>query len=398
MRLKESSKKMLVQESIEGLEKLNKASPMGNIYQSHAFYEAYRKIGWNSFPLEVLNDGECLGGLIGYVPNYVPFFWRLTKTIFVYFGPVLKETPGKTRCCQRGFPCQNLPLIQLLRSLDIKAKALKAARVEIRTPFPYPSKCYSFEKLGYIRSGVEGEYAAKIDLRKSRKNLQSEVHRSCRKNIKNALKKGVEVREVESLADLKQFHWVYLETAKRRGFFPYPFQFFEILWRELKPKGMAQFLTAYYHDIPIAMRFNTLYNRKASTFVSGSLEEFWHLNPTHLITWHSILYNKEQTDAISFYVTYIPLVNAPSKINYLAFKTSFGGELVHECSFYKKTFSPLRFHLIRTFGGYVNNLLGHPAQKYRVTTYACLKRSVRSSKWQKRATNWKESKKENDKR
>lgn len=394
---REISKKMIVKESIDDLERLNKGSPMGNIYQSRTFYKAYEKIGWNPFTLEIVNDGECLGGMVAYVPSYVPFFWRLTRTIFVYFGPILRKEAGRPRCCQKNLSCQNLPLIQLLRSLDIKAKALKAARAEIRTPFPYPSNCYSFEKYGYTRSEHEGEFSTKIDLTKSSGNLHSEMRRSCRKRIKKALRKGVEVREVKSLTDLKEFHWVYLETARRRRFFPYPFKFFEVLWRELEPKGTAQFFTAYYRNIPVAIRLNTIYNRKASTFISGSVEEFWHLNSTHLITWHSILYNKEQTDATSFYLTYIPPTNGPSGIDYLMFKTSFGGELVHECSFYKKTFSPLRFHLTRTFGRYVNNLLGSPAQKLRVANWKVLKKNVVSSKWRARAMKGRESERVNKK-
>jgi len=386
---------MLVKESIGDLETLNSGSPMGNMYQSRVFYEAYKKIGWTPFTLEAMNEGKCVGGLLAYVPNYVPFLWQLTRTVFVYFGPILMKEAGGIRCCQKAVSCQNLPLVQLIRSLDAKAKALKAARVEIRTPFEYPQSCYAFERHGYRRNELEGEFSVKIDLRKSIENLRSEMHRSCRKSIKKALRKGVEVREVESLRDLREFHWVYRETARRRNFFPYPFKFLEVLWKELKLEGRAQFFTAYYHDIPVAMRLNTLYNRKATTFVSGSLKEFWHLNATHFITWHSILYNKEHTDATSFHLSYIPISGRLSEIDYLTFKSGFGGELVRECAFYKKTLSPLRFHLIRTFGRYANNLLGHPAQKIRAANHEGLRRILVSSKWQACATKRQESKKEN---
>lgn len=386
---------MLVKESIDDLETLNSGSSMGNMYQSRVFYEAYKKIGWTPFTLEAMNEGKCVGGLLAYVPNYVPFLWQLTRTVFVYFGPILMKEAGGIRCCQKGVSCQNLPLVQLIRSLDVKAKALKAAGVEIRTPFEYPQSCYAFERHGYRRSELEGEFSVKIDLRKSIENLHSEMRRSCRKRIKKAMRKGVEVREVESLSDLREFHWVYRETARRRSFFPYPFKFFEVLWKELKPEGRAQFFTAYYHNIPVAMRLNTLYNGKATTFVSGSLKEFWHLNATHFITWHSILFNKEQTDATSFYLTYIPISGRLSEIDYLTFKSGFGGELVRECAFYKKTLSPLRFHVIRTFGRYANHLLGHPAQKIGAARHSDLRRRLVSSKWQACATKRQESKKEN---
>ncbi|MDH5266415.1 MAG: peptidoglycan bridge formation glycyltransferase FemA/FemB family protein [Candidatus Bathyarchaeota archaeon] len=327
---------MEVKESVSDYMRFLECSSLANAFQSRQFCELWRKIGWDPFVLGVVNGENCYGGLLAYVPHSIPVVSQFFLRTFVYFGPLVE-------------PRNNPKVLDLLlSSLCVKAKRQGAMRIDVRAPILFPQQDEVFLRNGFVRYDVGGEYSVHINLRKEVDALWSDVKSGCRKRIKRAIRKGIVVRKVETVRELKEFYQIYLTTARRRSFFPFPFQFFEVLWTQLEPRGLAQLLIALNNMSVIAGRVNVKFRGKVTTFISCSLKEFWKLNPNHALLWHSIVKSKEE-NAHTFSIMHLQSSKPKSSdaIDYHTFKTSFGGSLVKESAFYYRVVSPVKFHLFR---------------------------------------------------
>lgn len=336
-----------VKESVSDYMHFLECSSLGNAFQSGQFYGLWRKIGWDPFVLTVVNGENCYGGLLAYVPHSIPVISQFFLRAFVYFGPLV-EPPNNTKV-----------LDLLLSSLCVKAKRQGAMRIDVRAPILFPQQHEVFSRNGFVRYDVGGEYSVHINLRKEVDVLWKDVKSGCRKRIKRAIRKGIVVKKVETGQELKEFYQIYLMTARRRDFFPYPFRFFEVLWNQLEPRGFAQLLIALNNRSVIAGRVNVKFRGKVTTFISCSLKESWNLNPNHALLWHSVVKSKEE-NAHTFSIMHLQSSKpkASNEIDYYTFKTSFGGSLVKESAFYYGVVSPVKFHLFRG----ISNLLEKQAQ------------------------------------
>jgi hypothetical protein len=79
-------------------------------------------------------------------------------------------------------------------------------------------------------------------------SVWARVKENHRKEIRIAEKRGVVIREAESLADYQAFYEVYLKVFRGFGTPPYGSDYFPTLWRRLKPSGAARLLLACISD------------------------------------------------------------------------------------------------------------------------------------------------------
>ncbi len=337
---------MKVQESVSDYDYFIKHSPLGNIFQTREYYEVLKDSGWDPFVLAVMDGKKCYGGLIAYSPISVPVASRFFCRTSVYFGPVIQTNEDRV-------------LELLLEHLGLKAKQKGAIRVDIGPPLPFPQQYEIFKQQNFVRYDLDGDYSILIDLTKDLRELWSELKKTFRKRIRKALKEGVCLKKVETLEELHSLYQIYLSTSKRRKFFPYPFTFFKALWSRLEPRGSAHFLIAVYKKQTIAGMINMAYKGKVTTFISGSSERFWKLNPNHALQWYSIEQSKEDLHAHTFDICHLPATkpNSKNKIDYYTFKTSFGGSLIKERSFYYKITSRWRYNLFGSIDKFSENLV-----------------------------------------
>jgi CelD/BcsL family acetyltransferase involved in cellulose biosynthesis len=69
--------------------------------------------------------------------------------------------------------------------------------------------------------------------------------RNVRTEVRQAVKKGVSVREAEAQEDLKRFYELYAPSRQAHGVPPQPFDFFRNLWRNLRPGHMDLFMAMH---------------------------------------------------------------------------------------------------------------------------------------------------------
>ncbi|PIZ50144.1 peptidoglycan bridge formation protein FemAB, partial [Candidatus Woesebacteria bacterium CG_4_10_14_0_2_um_filter_39_14] len=85
-----------------------------------------------------------------------------------------------------------------------------------------------------------------IDLTKSEDELLKNFHPKTRYNIRLAQKQGVEVTEDNSDKAFEKYLELTNETSKRQGFYAHTEKYHRLMWKYLKPAGIAHLLVAKY--------------------------------------------------------------------------------------------------------------------------------------------------------
>ena len=85
-----------------------------------------------------------------------------------------------------------------------------------------------------------------IDLTPPEEDLLKSFHPKTRYNIRLAQKQGVEVAEDNSDKAFEKYLELTKETSKRQGFYAHTEKYHRLMWKFLKPSGIAHLLTAKY--------------------------------------------------------------------------------------------------------------------------------------------------------
>ncbi|EMR74201.1 putative methicillin resistance protein [Thaumarchaeota archaeon SCGC AB-539-E09] len=294
-----------------------------NFFQSLDFTNALKKIGWKTTQAES-NRSQILG----FAPKSFPVYSELFPRFLVLYGPIFSGD------------IDSRELDDLLKKLCQGASKEGAVTLDIRTPFPHHYCNGVFEENGFHRKIEGGEYSALTDLSKTEDELLKNLNQNSRRCVRRAIKFDVIVKGVEDESDLLNFYNVYAETGRRRGFYPFPYTFFEVLWKELEPKKKVKLFTAYCDEKPSAIILNTFNGEESVPYIMGSLNEYWKYHPNHLLVWHSMIWSKDVVGSSFFKLYHLPKKrNFDAEVDYYSFKASFGGKIFEECAFYEKVIS-----------------------------------------------------------
>ena len=140
-----------------------------------------------------------------------------------------------------------------------------------------------FSDLGYTLSGKINKYL--VDLNKTPDELWKSIAHNKRRNIKKALKEGVEVVKTRSQEGLLSFYQMLSASAKRHGFAAYPLLGFEAIWKIYKPEELSTVFLARWRSKNIAGVFILIHGRTVHALAAGSLSEGWKIRPNDLLHW-----------------------------------------------------------------------------------------------------------------
>jgi len=133
-------------------------------------------------------------------------------------------------------------------------------------------------------------YVHELELTKGVDQLFKGLRSSTKRNIKKAIKQGVEIQHSTSFDSLKEFYRLNCITRKRHGLPPQPFQFFKNLFKNVIEKGHGVFVMAKYESRVIASAFFMHFGERAIYKYGASSMELQHLRPNNLIMWEAISY------------------------------------------------------------------------------------------------------------
>jgi len=214
------------------------------------------------------------------------------------------------------------------------------------------------QELGWRLQGSEGGFAAGqprynfwVPLRDAEGEPLSEddvlaaMNQQWRRNIKKALKAGVEVAEGGD-EDLKAFHDLYVHTAERDGFTPRPLSYFQTMFRALgaeEPDRIKLFLARHEGDLVAATIWirvgaHTWYSYGASSTekrdVRGSNAAQWAMIQASLAAGADVYDLRGITDTLDEDDPHVGLIR---------FKVGTGGEAVEYAGEWDLPLNPLLY-------------------------------------------------------
>lgn len=124
--------------------------------------------------------------------------------------------------------------------------------------------------------------------------VEAEFSASARKNIRKALRDGVEFRVTLAPHDLKAFQRIYFATMDRNhadSFYYFNEQYFTQLLESFGERLLL--VEVLYEGEVIGMELQFVYNDLIHTHLSGTYEAFHHLSPVYIMQYATVLWAKE---------------------------------------------------------------------------------------------------------
>lgn len=123
--------------------------------------------------------------------------------------------------------------------------------------------------------------------------VQSEFSKSCRKNIRRALRKGITYRITEKPDNIDQFIHIYYSTMKRNNateFYYFDKAYFDNI---LLLKNNLLFVEVIYEEKTIAAGLYFISEGMIHIHLSGTLSEYLYLSPAYILRYATTLWGKE---------------------------------------------------------------------------------------------------------
>ncbi len=149
----------------------------------------------------------------------------------------------------------------------------------------------------------------------------SNFRSSTKRNIKKAIREGVEVNISNSLESIKEFYRLNCITRKHHGLPPQPYYFFEKIFDHIVSKNYGFVVLASYKGMTIAGAVYFHLGKKAVYKYGASDRRYLRLRPNNLVMWEAIKwYSQNGYENFSFGRT------EPENKGLMQFKAGWGAE------------------------------------------------------------------------
>lgn len=122
----------------------------------------------------------------------------------------------------------------------------------------------------------------------------SEFSKSCRKNIRQGIKKGISykiTKSPDSIGDFKKIYYSTMERDKADDYYYFSDDYFRMCLEYFKEEILL--VEAIYEQKTIASGFYFVYNKIIHTHLSGTLSEFLFLSPAYILRYAAAIWGKE---------------------------------------------------------------------------------------------------------
>ncbi|MCP4087558.1 MAG: peptidoglycan bridge formation glycyltransferase FemA/FemB family protein [Actinomycetia bacterium] len=149
----------------------------------------------------------------------------------------------------------------------------------------------TFSKLGFrpAKMHLEAELTSQLKLDVSLDELNQNLRKNTRRDIKQAKKRGIKVTQLDDPSIIKEFHEMQLETAKRHDFVPFSYDRLQAEFDVFSETGNVLLYSAHTSEGElIAQAFVVFYGAEAS-YHYGASTELGRTEPgAYLIQWKAI--------------------------------------------------------------------------------------------------------------
>jgi len=280
----------------------------------------------------LLNEGEIVAG-ISVLKKSLPLPGR--SIFYAPRGPIV--------------PFDDQKLLGLLLE-PLKGEAKRNKAVLLRTDPPI-EEGHGVEEIlkknGFVRNSkqIQPRTTYYLDLKIDLDDLLKTFEEKTRYNIRLSERKGVQVRQANTLDGVRAYYDLYKETSARDNFLIHPLKYYQNIKNLLIDRGLASVFLAYYKEKPIAGIFIFHFGKKIWYMYGASSAEFRNVMPNHALHWHVIKWAKEAGYEI-YDLWGIP--SNPKEGHPLwgvyRFKKGFNGRLVKYIGVYDLPFNPILYH------------------------------------------------------
>lgn len=133
-----------------------------------------------------------------------------------------------------------------------------------------------------------------LDLAQDEDALLAAMSQSTRRKIRQADKRGVQVRATTDHADLRALYAIYAETGDRQDFTIRPWEYYHDLWTAFLQAGLAHVLVAAYNGRILSGAVLFHFGQRAWYFYGMSSGEERDRQPNYAVQWAAIRWAKAQ--------------------------------------------------------------------------------------------------------
>lgn len=147
-----------------------------------------------------------------------------------------------------------------------------------------------FSKMGFKKAPMHlhAELTRQLDLTKSEEELLSEMRKTTRYEIKQALKLNIEIKQSIKTDDIDEFYKLQRETAKRQGFVEFDKRFLKEQFSVFVKDGQVILYTAYLAKKKLAQAFIIFYGDEADYHYGASTLDGRKYPGAYLLQWEAI--------------------------------------------------------------------------------------------------------------
>ncbi len=180
-----------------------------------------------------------------------------------------------------------------------------------------------------------------IDLTQSEEELLRKMHPKTRYNIRLAQKHGVEVTEDNSEESFARYLDLMNETTRRQNYFAHSEHYHKLMWKTLRPAGIAHLLKAVYQGTTLVSWILFVWKDKLYYPYGASSSEHRNVMAPYAIMWQAIKFGK-RLNLKSF-----DLWGSDEAKGYTRFKEGFGPENIESLGTWDLPISKNLYYLYR---------------------------------------------------
>ncbi|HEY7346854.1 MAG TPA: peptidoglycan bridge formation glycyltransferase FemA/FemB family protein [Ktedonobacterales bacterium] len=342
-------------------------TPNGHLLQCWAWGELKRTLGWE--PLRIAlwdaDSGRLLAGaqaLLRPIP--------LTGSLFAYIpkGPALDWSDAA--CCELFLAGLHAYLrtrrVAVLRvEPDLPEKIGENGEADPASPSQTPADPAA--RFGGLYSAAQGQEVARrlnnlgfrrtpdhiqqlrtiaVDLAADEQTIASRQKAKWRYNTNLAARKGITVRQAQSLDDLQHWYDLVEITRARDRFASRTLSYYQRAWKSLKAGNQAELFLAEHAGTLLAGIFVSRVGRQGIYLYGASSDQNRQLMPNHLLQWEAMRWAKAQ--GATLYDLW-GIANSDDPGDPLAgvtqFKRGWGGKVIQYIGAFDYVYAPLAYRI-----------------------------------------------------
>ena len=291
----------------------------GHLFQSHAWGELKRDLGWKPLRVVVEKDGLVVG----------------TAQILLYNTlPV----PGKLGFCPKGpwLPWEDERAVEAFfegAQQIAGEKGVHTLKIEPEVEEGQRETKARLREIGFhkFRWDLNHKTSYFVDLRPTEDELLANMKSGTRYNARLAGRKGVEIVEDNSPGAQETFWSMFEGSAERKNFWHRPREYQFKVWKAMFDAGRGHLFFADHEGDRLAGALAYVFGEKCWRFQSATTNQKRKLKYSHLLQWRMISWAKER-GATRYDMMAIPSPEELEDENHplygvYKFKSGFGGEI-----------------------------------------------------------------------